>query len=672
MKKRSGIVLPVVLVLLLVLCMLGLFMNKSAQHEYRFTYRSTDHLRAIYIAQAAIQATLAHIEEKMNVDQTMRKAFVEDASGVIVNSLADLETLYQKAVTDLDTDLNSIDGANKLDVGHYTVSKLTATLSSSTIVNGQNTKYGDRIKRLTIYAMVNYRGAGTNKQAPAFDKEVTQCFDCKIADIRPVGNKYVLMVKQSGAADYDKGDHFWVKYQDDKGKSEGISIGGKPEIHLFTQYYIHSEWDTARKNQECDFFTGSASDSNSPKSLIPGWQAGDTPVVDKGKYVADNEPWTEQLKQPNTYTLSDCDKACQSSSPKKPSSGPHEVGSTLTLLDTGSGYGVEQGSECGPGIKYEQNKHPLSSNKYYFNLGLKDGRTHLFYKFCTDPCPILGDVYKVWEVVSYEAKDDKDTGTCSCGKVDSACCCTCKDPKCCQAHHVETSGWWDSSDSMTMKNEGQVKGKYQVDNGGWNKWTGKAETIDCPKNFKSQPDFGSGNAFVFKEFLKGATRRVTDLTVDKTLYDGNKLYLEGIVQTCKVEKLKLTVNHPGCLLSGDSGNAVDVNLDSSVYQPPQNKFFAPPTALSLVTNGTANLSATEMYAGICAKNSINGKIKLHGNLVTEVINKDSLSNELLYDSTLLRMSADKKYGNTNADEACFVVSISPIPQEFFDHNSLVQ
>ncbi|MDD2716468.1 MAG: hypothetical protein PHW04_11320 [Candidatus Wallbacteria bacterium] len=670
--KKTGIVLPLVLVLLLVLCMLGLFMNKSAQHEYRFTYRSTDHLRALYIAQGAIQATLANLLQEMNRAGNIRNNFVSDGATANFLNYNQLDGTYKAAIDSLGGDLNKSD-AGVIDETRYDPPDINTTLSESTVVNGQGTFCGDRIKRLTITATVVFHGSGVKKQAPPFTKIITQCFDCKIADIRPVGNKYVLMVKESGKADFDKGDHFFVKYQDNNGQSLGISIGGKPEIHLYKQYFTHMGWEAVRNNADSDLFKGSPQDSNSPKSLIPGWQAdaGSISPDPSSNYVADNEGWDDQLQQPGTYPLSMCQNAQQASSPQTGAGGPHIVGGQPNcVLDTGAGYGVEP-AFCGPGIEWKDNKHKLSGNKFYFNFGLDDGRSHLFYHNCSEPCTIHGDVWKVWEVMSYEAKDILDTGICPCAVVNKQGPCNCPsmtNPNCCQCHHIEVKGWWDCIDIMIMKNEGEVKGKYRTDNGGWNNWTGKPEKIDVFKNFKSKPDFQNGDSFVFSDFLRGATRRVTDLTADKTLYDGNRLYLEGIVQTSKQENLNLIVNHPGCLLSGTSNSEVDVNLRSSIYAPKNNPFFAPPTALSLVTNGTANLSGTEMAAGICAQNSINGDIKLHGNLVTKTINKGSLSNELLYDSTLLRMSG--QFGNQIDRDACFVVSISPIPQEFFDQYNL--
>ncbi|MDD5091907.1 MAG: hypothetical protein PHQ23_13450 [Candidatus Wallbacteria bacterium] len=208
-----------------------------------------------------------------------------------------------------------------------------------------------------------------------------------------------------------------------------------------------------------------------------------------------------------------------------------------------------------------------------------------------------------------------------------------------------------------------------MDNSGWSKWNSQAIKIECTLNFKSTPDFGNGSAFVFRDFLKGATRRVKALGDDKTLLSGNTIYLEGIVQTPNNESLNIQVNHPGCLLVGDTNQQVDISLSGSTYAPAQNSYFASPTALSIVTNGTAKLGGADIYAGICAKNSVSGKIKLHGNLVTEYIFKDDISNYLLYDSTLRDLS-DDDYGNQAAQDACFVVTVSPVGQEFFDYANL--
>ncbi|MDD5091906.1 MAG: hypothetical protein PHQ23_13445, partial [Candidatus Wallbacteria bacterium] len=113
MKKNKGIFLPLVLILLVVLAILGVFMNKSAMHEYRYTYRSADHQRALYVAQGAIQSMLGNIKEEMNKDSDIRKVFVTDAA--TKDFVKNLGADYQQAIKEMEDSLNASENSAVTD-----------------------------------------------------------------------------------------------------------------------------------------------------------------------------------------------------------------------------------------------------------------------------------------------------------------------------------------------------------------------------------------------------------------------------------------------------------------------------------------------------------------------------------------------------------------------------
>ncbi|MDD2717986.1 MAG: hypothetical protein PHW04_19020, partial [Candidatus Wallbacteria bacterium] len=403
---KRAFVLPVVLVLLLVLSMLGLYLNRTAAREYVFTYRSADHLRALYLAQGVIQATLAQVEKHMNLE--LRPFFASDkAAKGMISKWTDLDQEFGTAVNDLTDSLNQSDGSNIIDEGEFKVAKLDASLSESRLLNDQGTGYGDRTRRLSITATIEYQGAGSLSKSLSFQKKITQCFDVKVADVRPAGNQYVLMVSKvrNPQAEFnDRGGHLFVSFRDKLGESLGISIGQPALIDLYGEYFQHDDWERFRKQKEYDLHSG---DTNSPHSLIPGWAEKNDPgpITPKGNFVADNEPWHSKptdLKQPGRSTLNRFDCAKPDMSEKKfGGSVPHSKGcqNGKSLLDTGGGINLEgTGSDCNaPGIDFLPLKHPLTESKLFFNCGLQSGRTHLFYENCRIPSPIFGEVRKKWQ-----------------------------------------------------------------------------------------------------------------------------------------------------------------------------------------------------------------------------------------------------------------------------------
>jgi hypothetical protein len=81
-------------------------MNRSAMHEYRFTYRSGDHIKALYIARAVINACLSQIKEEANKKGDIRKAFIKDGGGELSFTLSGK---YKDAVDSLKKALNEKD-----------------------------------------------------------------------------------------------------------------------------------------------------------------------------------------------------------------------------------------------------------------------------------------------------------------------------------------------------------------------------------------------------------------------------------------------------------------------------------------------------------------------------------------------------------------------------------
>ncbi|MDD5091908.1 MAG: hypothetical protein PHQ23_13455 [Candidatus Wallbacteria bacterium] len=429
--QKKGLFLPLVLILLVVLTILGIFMNKSAQHEYRYTYRSSDHQRALYVAQATSQAALSYIRENMNQPGPIRKAFVNDAATAgLLKGLASIGE-YGAAVKNLVNSLNSSESGAIIDRCKF-ASDFTVSLSASTRVNDQGTAYGDRIKRVIITVSVDWTGASSNLRygagASTFEKKITHCFDAKIADVRPVGNRYVMMVANiKGQDDFNGsdnagalGEHFWVKYNEQK-ESLGISInGGKSVIDLFGRYYKNKIWDKVRIDEHYDLH---ANQSNSMASLIPGWAAGNNfgPLSPSpgGSKVADNEPWSDMWDKPgSTVDLGELERAIPGQSKAgTDGGGPHSEGNPYhCILDRGAGANLESNpQDHGQGIDWKDVTHELSGNKFFNNSGRDEGRTHLFYENCSEPCPIYGDVWKRWQAYSHTAHPAGDTG------VSSAC-----------------------------------------------------------------------------------------------------------------------------------------------------------------------------------------------------------------------------------------------------------
>ena len=86
-SSRKGFLLPLVLFLLFTLSVLGVFLNYGSMHSMRFTARSTDHMRAGYLADAVISACLTQVRNKMNLDP-LREFFVKDGASVKASSAA--------------------------------------------------------------------------------------------------------------------------------------------------------------------------------------------------------------------------------------------------------------------------------------------------------------------------------------------------------------------------------------------------------------------------------------------------------------------------------------------------------------------------------------------------------------------------------------------------------
>ncbi|MDD2717752.1 MAG: hypothetical protein PHW04_17840, partial [Candidatus Wallbacteria bacterium] len=222
---------------------------------------------------------------------------------------------------------------------------------------------------------------------------------------------------------------------------------------------------------------------------------------------------------------------------------------------------------------------------------------------------------------------------------------------------------WDTNDEIELSKDQLVDGKYQVlDTTEWNHWIAQPIPVDCTLNFKSKPDFGAGSQFIVRDFRSGATRRMEKLSHDSTVYDGKMFRPEGIVECTMPEDLSFTVANPGCLLT-ERG----LKIDRSSYQDCRS--FVPPTALGIVTRDGITVGNGTVRAGICSKSGIRMSTRLVGNLVVEEIHKEDISGRLIFDHILRRLS-EEGYGNDTAKQACFVMTISPIPQEFFDWNNL--
>ncbi|MDD5091909.1 MAG: hypothetical protein PHQ23_13460 [Candidatus Wallbacteria bacterium] len=684
--KKQGIFLPLVLILLVVLLILGLFMNRSAQHEFRFAYRSADHLRATYVCQALIHTALAHIKENMNKPGDLRKAFVSDDKTSFPLFFVNLDAEYIAAFTAMQLKLNEKENNSVIDpckIG--LIPKLEVYLSESTKVNSQGTAYGDRIKRLIIKATIKYTSAGgTVRYAGgpgSFDKTMVQCFDVKVADVRPVGNRYVMMVAESQTEDYNDGsNHFRVSSKDhDKNvNSDGISINGDTEIKLYPQYFKHEEWKDAQKDEYADLAT-SGNDPNSDKSLPPGWDC-KTSDIDKANgvslsisnWVPDNEPHTNYITKPGmTCALTDLETTQPGN--KRNQVGPDPHGKhDFSLISTGGGNFVEFPDACGPngncsvGITPFPFIHSESKTENFFNTGYPEKTTHLFWKNCSVPCPIFGQVKKRWNVIAYFWKAASNTSSCTpAGAVTPVCI---RDIYgnliiACGFHSLlaDPVKWDQYDDSFMTINRPDTIGCYWINGCTWN---GTAKEIAANFNFKSKSDFKESGDLVFLDFLKGATRRVIKINDDVTLYKSQDLWTEGIVEVAKPDDFKLEVQNPGCLVSSQ-----EFTLSHSKYS--DNSFFAQKTAISLVSNKTIKLTNTEMWAGICSRKIDASKINLHGNVVAQriVTKDDPVGGDLKYDSVFQEMAIDQIQGG-GIEKASFVVTISPIAQETFDWNNL--
>ncbi|MDD2716471.1 MAG: hypothetical protein PHW04_11335 [Candidatus Wallbacteria bacterium] len=739
---KKGIVLPLILVLLLVLCMLGLFMNKSAQYEYGFTFRSTDHLRALYLADAAIQATLAQIKEDMNKAGTVRDAMVGIGSGPVIKD-TDLRPPYSIALSALEGTMNDNDGTNMIDTCRIVKIETDAKVSDSLLLH-QNLFtdpkkfFGDRTRRLIITAQITFSGAGNQKQEKrSFKKIVHQSFDVKVADVRPVGNRYVLMVAKidDSKKDFNTGNHFWVKNKSDTGaESVGISIADKEAVvDLFPLYSGHEDWEKYKSDVKYDIFNN-ANDANSPKSLIPGW---DDPMddafkpEDKDAFVADNEPWEVNNKlsmAKKSNILKELSGAAESKGKPADHSAvanpvhlkskegvllnasetggapiipiPFPVPFPVPLISDKGGHLLEEesdptgisyllGGNCGFQIEFAALVHPLKkvNDGPFFNSGLDTGRTHLFYENCSVPCPIFGDVKKNWKVYLYKSIAAGETGK---DKVEEGPVCrkifTGGDWTIRCYHHNsfqhKNNTAWDTNDEaqievvkigQTQPQATELKGQYQIkDNNAWSAWNKDPIEINLNLNLKSDKNLTGITAatLIKKQFLIGATRRVLKLGDDATLLAAsNKLYPEGVVDVTDCGDMKLIVNSPGALITDKA-----FTLSSSSYND-QNGFFKAKTALSLVTQDIATIGTSPTRAGICCKSAdtSGGGIKLQGNLVVEkiVINgKKEIQGRLFYDGVLKDDAFIVDNVGDNDEKASLVVSISPIPQEYFDEFNL--
>ncbi|MDD2717874.1 MAG: hypothetical protein PHW04_18455 [Candidatus Wallbacteria bacterium] len=721
--SKKGIALPLVLVLLLVLSMLGIYLNKSAQHELSFTFRSADHLRAGYIADAAIQAALAQIEENMNRDGLIREAMVRDEATVKLLTFNDLKEPYKSALSGLVDDMNNNDsGKNLIDTCCFEIKIEAAVSESLKLHKDLSDKFGDRTKRLTINARVTFKGTGSKLKLNPFVKDVTQCFGVKISDVRPVGNRYVMMVAgiNDSKKDFNTGDHFFVSNKPNIGDpSEGISIGGKEAlVNLFPLYSGHEDWADGIKQKTSDLLSDK-SKTNSPASLIPGWDESMDQAFkpeDTDNFVADNEPWEaknilslagngasqEKNHAAELISLTGAEESKGAPSCRKGGGQVHEKSQEKILLnacepgETKGGHKVEEHSEpimsgsngshpasgnCGDEITFASFQHPLKkvNNGPFFNSGLDTGRTHLFYENCSVPCRIFGDVKKVWRVYKYESEAVNDTNFQI--KVEEGPVCQ-KDPfgrwaVLCYHHNgyqhkPETA--WDANDKAHIKTaKEELKGQYQVkvDNG-WSPYDKKPVEISIDLNLKSGTNLSGCGEMVNNKFLAGATRRVEKLGPDTTLLDSRgRFYPEGVVDVADCGELKVEVNSPGMILTGKA-----FRLSSSKYHesPHKNKYFKVQTALGIICNDVVTISSSQNRAGICCRAvDSSGDIQLHGNLVVEKIvcgAEKKIQGRLFYDGIL---RADDYAADDVGDEnekACFVVSISPIPQEYFEAASL--
>lgn len=660
MRKKKAFVLPVILIILVVMALMAIALNLVSTHEYRFTYRSSDHLKALYIAKAVVEACIAQIKQDANKKGSLRKALIGDNGGKLNFNLSGD---FKSAVDNLVNRLNQKDSDVKLGKAGFEY-EYELFHSKANIVNNI-----DKIKTLTVKVIITYKGVGQGGKFK-FKKIIWQSFDIKIADVRPVGNKYVFMIAKAGENDFNKGDHLWISNTDldTHQHGDGISIGGnKIIIDLGSKpYFRHNDWKRASRDPKYDL---NREDPNSIHSLIPGWNTLG-PISPNGPKVADNEPWSNRFSSPSTIPLSMLEGASTGkSSPSFSDSGPHSKGGR-GLLKTGGGTNLESmGQPCGPGIRFKQFKHPLSGNTNFYNTGLSTGKTHLFYRNCSVVCSIYGNVYKRWQVWKYTAKGVMDTGKGLPPNGGSVCTVVHGKRFYCKAHAIwPPNMYWDAMDVATLGLAGKATGKYMCKskNQGWNRWQSSAIPIDNKLNFKSSRDFQDYN-YICNKFVMGVTRFIDNLNDDNTLFDGSNLYCEGIIMVKNGGDINVNMKNPGMLISKKDFSISNIPKPSSN----KNNSFAPYVRLALVSGNEIKINtSSKTYAGVCAKRISGNNIKLKGNLVAKDPNKENLSGKIVYDYTFKKLSEEDFGDGSSHNDSAYVISISPISGEFIEENNL--
>lgn len=576
--NSRAIALPLVLVLLSVLALMAIAINFMSVSGYRMGNRSSDHLKAMLLAESLIAEAEAEIRHKLNNEYF--GAIQGGSEGDLTLECSDgplTRTLRADIVQEDTTGVTGTVLASYFDIDDL---KVEARVWGNASLPG-----ADFMRMITISATASVNG---------FIKQLHATYDIKVVDVRPVANEYIMHVGHAGANDFNEGHLLVVK---DTG-SKGISIDGSTTINLHRDYIYEDDWENWGDRECRDLYQG---DKDSSKSLIPGG----------GSY--NSEPYTNRPYTRSNLGDSGILSALQS-------------GRARNLLTNSPAPGLpfEIDTGCSDTARLWSDPHP-----HYFNSGFRASQstTSLFGYGVKNPTTIHGNVKKRWVRWHYEFNNIKGNSP----YLPPICPRTLKippDPPC--AAHASTNDW-SSNDRWMIAGPQEKTGPYETSDSTFNSL---AVPLSAALNAR-------GGAIDFDVFKQSATRVKQNLSTDDlTVFSSNRIYPEGMLFLENVAELRddLTNQTPGVIVARNEikvPGSVEYR-DAPLGRPgPDDTYFEKIPVLSLV-GGQVSLGTAQVHSGIAANsNIVQSSSKIKGNVAVGKIANNQFGGEIKWDNRLV-------------------------------------
>lgn len=600
---KQAIALPLVLVLLVAMGLMAVAINYLAISGYKIGNRATDNLKAMLLCESLLAEAEAEIRHKLNNEYFDSIKGGGDDDLPLDCEDGPLTTMLRDDIVDISDTPGTVHAAPfNIDELH-----VEAKVWGSAPLAGE-----DKMRMITISATAGVNG---------FEKQIHATYDVKIADIRPVANKFGLHVESSGNNDFNNpgpGDgHLWIIADTDG--CEGVSIGGSTTINTHSKYNTHPHW--SQDNRTRDLVKGGQ--KNSDRSLVPH----------------DNEPWAD-AENGNLMALAGMAN-----------------GRGMQMLNDGQGMDWEDMKSCPDSTEWEDpGPHP-------FNSGYNPAPTHLFGKHVEHPTTVHGNVKKKWNKWEYEFNDSITIPDPMCipgcqAGVSEGCCmeidtpygpiyiCTHSGERC------NMTNDWNMMDKWNVKNKGTATDDYKCDGSSMSSFKALSEDMNA-----------KGSTVNMNTFKKSATRVKTTLDEnDNTLVSSTRYYPEGIFFAENNGKFRsnCVIRTPGMIVVGNGTVNMNskISLGATLNRPGGGTYFNNGPTLAVVGK-KANLGGQQIQAGIRMENSITGSsVKIKGNLSVKNIKRNQFSGEIEYDPALSN--------KLTSSPTSLVVTMSPIVCSWVD------